>query len=169
MRQQHLSWLQLSAVHPQSVSLEPESVLLSPVWFLYMKATFQTKLKVCWPTRWGWSLSQRGRSLTHQWQVVFFFVSVVFEAKLNLTTLNQSHHLNCSAAHLVSEGSPEGAEPPQEEVGLIDGVEESDIERKVTVIESGVEPKSDPISSITAAFNTFKTQLEQHFTVSTHH
>lgn len=71
--------------------------------------------------------------------------------------------MNCSAAHLVSVGSFEGAEPPEEE-GLIDRVEES----KVPVVKSGVEPKSDLTSGITAGFNTFKTQLEQHFTVSTH-
>ncbi|KAG8009696.1 Guanine nucleotide-binding protein G(s) subunit alpha [Nibea albiflora] len=55
--------------------------------------------------------------------------------------------------HLASEGSPEGLEPPEEEeeeAGLCD--------------EPVMEPKSDLTCGITAAFNTFKTELEQHFT-----
>lgn len=67
-----------------------------------------------------------------------------------------------SAAHLVSELSPEGAEPPAEEEGLSDGEAESHVKTEAPVIES------DLTSGITAAFNAFKTQLEQHLTVSTH-
>lgn len=65
------------------------------------------------------------------------------------------NHVSKAAAHLVSEGSPEEVEPPEEEeAGLCD--------------EPVMEPKSDLTCGITAAFNTFKTELEQHFTVSTH-
>ncbi|KAM9337104.1 synaptonemal complex protein 2-like [Symphorus nematophorus] len=53
-----------------------------------------------------------------------------------------------------SEGSPEGAGPPQEEgEGLRDKSAVSHDERKAELT-----------SDITAAFNSFKTQLEQHFT-----
>lgn len=61
----------------------------------------------------------------------------------------------------LTEGSPEGAEPPED--GLFESTA-SDIERKASVIQSGVEPESDLKCDITTAFNTFKTQLEQHFT-----
>ncbi|KAM8730890.1 synaptonemal complex protein 2-like isoform 4-T7 [Acanthopagrus schlegelii] len=50
----------------------------------------------------------------------------------------------------TAEGSPEGAEPPEQEVGAESGVR-------------GKEPESGLTSGITAAFNVFKTQLEQHF------
>ncbi|TMS01199.1 Synaptonemal complex protein 2-like [Larimichthys crocea] len=51
----------------------------------------------------------------------------------------------------LTEGSPEEVEPPEEEeAGLCD--------------EPVMEPKSDLTCGITAAFNTFKTELEQHFT-----
>lgn len=57
--------------------------------------------------------------------------------------------------HLVSEGSPERAEPPEQEDRAESGVR-------------GKEPESDLTSGITAAFNVFRTQLEQHFTVRAH-
>lgn len=54
----------------------------------------------------------------------------------------------------MSQGSPEGAEPAaEEEAGLSGLVPEA-------------EPKSDLTTGITTAFNAFKTQLEEHFTVS---
>lgn len=67
-----------------------------------------------------------------------------------------------TSAHLDSEGLPEVAEPPGEKEGLI---KDSAIE---VPVKSGLEPKSDLMSGITAAFNTFKTQLEDQFAVSTH-
>lgn len=73
-----------------------------------------------------------------------------------------------SAVHLVSESPHEGAGPPEEEERLLDEEVESHVEREEPMIESGMEANSDLTSGITAAFNTFKTQLEQHFTVSTH-
>lgn len=51
--------------------------------------------------------------------------------------------------------SPEGVGPTLEE-GLIDRGEK----------RKGVEQKLDLTSGIVTAFNTFKTQLEQHFSVS---
>ncbi|XP_051240912.1 synaptonemal complex protein 2-like isoform X14 [Dicentrarchus labrax] len=61
----------------------------------------------------------------------------------------------------LTEGLPEGAEPPEEEEEeekLFDGGAEEGLERKAPIIES------DLTSGITAAFNTFRTHLEQHFT-----
>lgn len=66
-----------------------------------------------------------------------------------------------SAAHLVSECSPEGAGPSAEEEGL-------SIEKEGPVKKPGAGPESHLTLDITAAFKTFKTQLEQHFTVSNH-
>ncbi|XP_049421469.1 synaptonemal complex protein 2-like [Epinephelus fuscoguttatus] len=57
-----------------------------------------------------------------------------------------------------SESSPKEAEPFEAGGGLLDD------EGKGGAKESGVEPESELTSGITAAFNTFKTQLEQHFT-----
>ncbi|XP_073344736.1 synaptonemal complex protein 2-like [Pagrus major] len=51
----------------------------------------------------------------------------------------------------LAEGSPERAEPPEQEDGAESGARKK-------------EPESDLTSGITAAFNAFKTQLEQHFT-----
>ncbi|XP_078019029.1 synaptonemal complex protein 2-like [Epinephelus lanceolatus] len=57
-----------------------------------------------------------------------------------------------------SESSPKETEPFEAGGGLLDD------EGKGGAKESGVEPESELTSGITAAFNTFKTQLEQHFT-----
>ncbi|KAL7373737.1 hypothetical protein ABVT39_013536 [Epinephelus coioides] len=57
-----------------------------------------------------------------------------------------------------SESSPKEAEPFEAGGGLLDD------EGKGGAKESGVQPESELTSGITAAFNTFKTQLEQHFT-----
>lgn len=89
---------------------------------------------------------------------------LLFSFFIEKLVLKQIKRLNCSAARLVTEGPDEGPESPGEEEELI----EESVERKVPVIESGVEPKSDMTTGITAAFNAFKTQLEQHFAVSTH-
>ncbi|XP_041817839.1 synaptonemal complex protein 2-like [Chelmon rostratus] len=64
----------------------------------------------------------------------------------------------------LEEGPPEGVGPPEQEAGLFNGGAESDVEKKEPIIESGMEPESDLTSGITAAFNSFKIQLEQHFT-----
>ncbi|XP_035531705.1 uncharacterized protein sycp2l isoform X2 [Morone saxatilis] len=59
----------------------------------------------------------------------------------------------------LTEGLPEGAEPPPaEEEKVFDGGAEEGLERKAPILES------DLTSGITAAFNTFRTHLEQHFT-----
>lgn len=63
----------------------------------------------------------------------------------------------------MSQGSPEGVEPAVEE-------EEAQTEEAgPPVLVPGVEPKSDLTTGITTAFNTFKAQIEEHFTVSTAH
>nr|XP_046227972.1 synaptonemal complex protein 2-like isoform X2 [Scatophagus argus] len=62
----------------------------------------------------------------------------------------------------LTEGSTKGAESPEEEVGLSGGIEDSGVKMKGALMESGVE--SDLTSGIAAAFSTFKTHLEQHFT-----
>ena len=70
---------------------------------------------------------------------------------------------------LFTGGPDEGAESPEEEEEEEEEeqIKES-VERQVPVLDSGAEPKSDMTADITAAFNAFKTQLEQHFAVSTH-
>ncbi|XP_035854076.1 synaptonemal complex protein 2 [Sander lucioperca] len=66
-------------------------------------------------------------------------------------------------AHLLmSQSSPEGAEPPGEEEGSPVEREGSPVEGAEPVKEPGAEPQMT--SGITAAFNTFKSHLEQHFT-----
>lgn len=79
-----------------------------------------------------------------------------FKTPLQSWKIIMSHCLNCSTAFLISVMSPEGVEPTLEE-GLIDRGEK----------RKGVEQKLDLTSGIITAFNTFKTQLEQHFSVST--
>lgn len=64
----------------------------------------------------------------------------------------------------MSQSSPEGAEPPGEEEGSPVEREGSPVEGAEPVKEPGAEPQMT--SGITAAFNTFKSHLEQHFTVS---
>lgn len=59
----------------------------------------------------------------------------------------------------MSQGSPEGAEPAAEEEAQTE-------EAELPGLVSGVEPKSDLTKGITTAFNSFKAQLEEHFTVS---
>lgn len=61
------------------------------VLFLYVKATCQTKLRALWPTKGVRSLSQRGRSQTHSWQVV---------EVLSLKFLSEPELFYKSAAHL---------------------------------------------------------------------
>lgn len=58
----------------------------------------------------------------------------------------------------MSQGSPEGAEPAAEEAAQTE-------EAQLPGLVSGVE-SSELTKSITTAFNTFKAQLEEHFTVS---
>ncbi|XP_039983486.1 synaptonemal complex protein 2-like isoform X2 [Xiphias gladius] len=64
----------------------------------------------------------------------------------------------------VRECSPEGAGPSVEEEGLFDKDAGPCVKGEGPVNKSGEEPESDLTSCITAAFKTFKTQLEQHFT-----
>lgn len=64
----------------------------------------------------------------------------------------------------MSQGSPEGVEPAVEE-----GEEARTEEAGLALLVPGVEPKSDLTMGITTAFNTFKAQIEEHFTVSTAH
>ncbi|XP_028428331.1 uncharacterized protein LOC114551487, partial [Perca flavescens] len=68
-------------------------------------------------------------------------------------------------AHLVmSQSSPEGAEPPGEEEGSISEEAGPSVKKVWPVKEPGAEPKPELTSGITEAFNTFKSHLEQHFT-----
>ncbi|XP_023249919.1 synaptonemal complex protein 2-like isoform X2 [Seriola lalandi dorsalis] len=64
----------------------------------------------------------------------------------------------------MTDCSPEGAGPSAEEEGLICKGARSYVKGEEPVNELATEPESDLTSGITAAFKTFKTQLEEHFT-----
>ncbi|XP_060889737.1 synaptonemal complex protein 2-like isoform X1 [Labrus mixtus] len=67
---------------------------------------------------------------------------------------------------VLIESSPEGVEPAEDEEELFEEWTGPLEEKDESVVESEAEPKSDLTSGVTAAFNTFKSQLEQNFTES---
>ncbi|KAM6971550.1 synaptonemal complex protein 2-like [Tautogolabrus adspersus] len=102
----------------------------------------------------------------HQLLPVLRYLSDQTEGLLSHKKRAEPHSEREESVSVLIESSPEGAEPAEDEEELFEEWTGPDEEKDESVVESGAEPKSDLTSGITAAFNTFKTHLEQHFTES---